>query len=226
KYYIYKYSVYKDVVKELESKKVVKKGLSYESYSDFFILYNQICEELKTDGELVRLLTSVIGENQYEDPNLKILTIDFAYFLSRRYPEMINGKLDLKERVSETSDELNKTNYWWLNANPSIWGYSNIKIDEVVDYTIYNEDGNKRRIHQNFLDAKKGDIFIGYETSPTKKVVAIGRIEENDGDKIYFKKTEDLKTFIEYDRLKEYPELEDMEFFKSLHGSLFKLTKD
>ena len=44
--------------------------------------------------------------------------------------------------------------YWWLNANPKIWSYSDIAVGEVQSYTLYNENGNKRRIFQNFLDAK------------------------------------------------------------------------
>ena len=91
---------------------------------------------------------------------------------------------------------------------------------------MYNENGNKHRIFQNFLDAKTGDIVIGYETYPVKKVVAIGRISQaNDGKVIYFEKVEGLSTPIEYQVLKEVPELEKMEFFVQSNGSLFRLTK-
>ena len=46
-------------------------------------------------------------------------------------------------------------------------------IGEVQDYTLYNDNGNKRRIFQNFLDAKAGDMVIGYESTPVKQIVAI-----------------------------------------------------
>ena len=55
KYYIYKHSVYKGVVKELESNSKVKTGISSESYSDFFDLYNEICEVLKSDNEVIEI---------------------------------------------------------------------------------------------------------------------------------------------------------------------------
>ena len=58
--------------------------------------------------------------------------------------------------------------YWWLNANPHIWSFTDIKPGENQSYTLYNERGNKRRIFQNFLDAKSGDLIIGYESNPTK----------------------------------------------------------
>ena len=116
--------------------------------------------------------------------------------------------------------------YWWLTANPKIWSFADIKIGEEQNYTLYNENGNKRRIFQNFLDAKVGDIVIGYEANPVKKIVALARITQaNDGNAIYFEKIEGLATPIEYLALKECPELKKMEFFVQPNGSLFKLTK-
>ena len=116
--------------------------------------------------------------------------------------------------------------YWWLNANPKIWSFSNIAVGEVQSYTLYNENGNKRRIFQNFLDAKKGDMVIGYESNPVKQIVAIGRISaEQDGKKLFFEKVEGLSSPIDYAALKSCPELERMEYFQNPQGSLFKLTK-
>lgn len=123
-------------------------------------------------------------------------------------------------------DQEGSRNYWWLTANPKIWSFADIKIGEEQNYTLYNENGNKRRVFQNFLDAKVGDIVIGYEANPVKKVVAIGRItQENDSESIYFEKVEGLTNPIEYQTLKDSPELAKMEFFVQPNGSLFKLTK-
>ena len=138
------------------------------------------------------------------------------------------GKVDLsgidlyaKEEASEDG-----YGYWWLTANPKIWSFADLKIGEEQSYTLYNENGNKRRVFQNFLDAKVGDVVIGYEANPVKKVVAIARITQaNDGKAIYFEKVEGLATPIEYLALKVCPELEKMEFFVQPNGSLFKLTK-
>ena len=116
--------------------------------------------------------------------------------------------------------------YWWVTANPKIWSFSDLKVGEEQFYTLYNDNGNKRRIFQNFLDARTGDIVIGYESNPVKQVVALGRVsQENDGKVICFEKTEALTTPIDYLDLKACPELEKMEFFTQQNGSLFKLTK-
>ncbi len=116
--------------------------------------------------------------------------------------------------------------YWWLNANPKIWSFSNLAVGESQPYTLYNDAGNKRRVFQNFLDAKAGDMVIGYESNPVKQIVAIGKISaEQDGEKIFFEKVEGLASPIDYQTLKSYPELEKMEYFINPNGSLFKLSK-
>ena len=119
------------------------------------------------------------------------------------------------------------TNYWWLNANPKIWSFSGIRIGDEVGYTLLNDNGNKRRIYQNFLDAKTGDLVIGYESTPVKQIVSICRISrENDGEFLYIEKVEGLSTPIEYNAIKDILELQKMEFMVNPNGSLFKLTKD
>ena len=74
--------------------------------------------------------------------------------------------------------------YWWLNANPKIWSFASMSVGETQSYTHFNENGNKRRIFQNFLDAKAGDLVIGYESYPVKQVVALAQIAaEQDGSR-------------------------------------------
>ena len=115
---------------------------------------------------------------------------------------------------------------WWLTAKPKIWSFSDTPVGEVMSYSLYNENGNKRRIFQNFLDAKAGDMIIGYEATPVLKIVAIARVTaEQDGEKLYFEKVEGLASPIDYQTLRECPELERMEFFQNPQGSLFKLTR-
>ena len=118
-------------------------------------------------------------------------------------------------------------NYWWLNANPKIWQFSDLRVGEEEGYTLLNENGNKRRIYKNFLDAKEGDIVIGYEATPVKQIVAVCIISgENDGTSIYFKKVEGLSIPIDYNVIKDVKELQNMECLVNPNGSLFKLTKD
>ena len=117
--------------------------------------------------------------------------------------------------------------YWWLVANPRIWSLAEMKVGEEQDYTLYNDNGRARRIHQHFLNAKVGDVVIGYESTPTKQVVGLLVVSKaSDDESIYFKKTEALPEPIDYSTLKDIPELANMEYMKNQQGSFFKLTAD
>lgn len=136
-------------------------------------------------------------------------------------------RVDLSHIDLYATKEETDRGYWWLNANPMIWSFADIAVGETQSYTLHSESGNKRRIYQNFLDAKAGDLLIGYESHPIKQIVAVGRITaEQDGEKITFEKTRGLASPIDFAALKECPELEQMEYFQNPRGSLFKLTRD
>ena len=354
KYYIYKFGEVKTVSSELESDYRFKKGAYADNIRNFLRLYDEISAALKEDTELVNLFQSQLTDTCYPDPELKTLTIDVGFYISRLYSQenaekaeaaswfpsdytpglteedwlallgddkvFTTGSLEIMKRMKDyggqatctqlavkygetknfyltgstalakrviektgcpvltddknenskwwpvlyigryaTKDEqgsyiwklrdelsaaLDKVDlsgielyvaaapgeedrgYWWLNANPKIWSYSDIAVGEGQSYTLYNENGNKRRIFQNFLDAKAGDMIIGYESNPVKQIVAIGRVSaEQDGEKLFFEKVEGLTSPIDYTTLKECPELERMEYFQNPQGSLFKLTR-
>lgn len=354
KYYIYKFGEVKTVSSELESDYRFKKGAYADNIRNFLRLYDEISAALKEDTELVNLFQSQLTDTCYPDPELKTLTIDVGFYISRRYLQenaekaeaaswfpsdytpglteedwlallgddkvFTTGSLEIMKRMKDyggqatctqlavkygetknfyltgstalakrvvektgcpvltddknenskwwpvlyigryaTKDEqgsyiwklrdelsaaLDKVDlsgielyvaaapgeedrgYWWLNANPKIWSYSDIAVGEVQSYTLYNENGNKRRIFQNFLDAKVGDMIIGYESNPVKQIVAIGRVSaEQDGEKLFFEKVEGLTSPIDYATLRGCPELERMEYFQNPQGSLFKLTR-
>lgn len=352
KYYIYKFGEVKTVASELESDYRFKKGAYADNIRNFLKLYDEISAALKEDTELVNLFQSQLTDTCYPDPELKTLTIDVGFYISRyysqkdsvpdttswygadfdpglsiedwskllkdetvfttgameimkrmkdyggiasctqlavKYGETKNfynsGSVALARRVCEAAgvnpntrddgstqwwtilytgrdagkdedgsfiwklrDELSAAldkadlsgielyvaaapgeqdrGYWWLNANPKIWSFADIAVGEVQSYTLYNENGNKRRIFQNFLDAKAGDMIIGYESNPVKQIVAIGRVSaEQDGEKLFFEKVEGLTSPIDYATLKGCPELERMEYFQNPQGSLFKLTR-
>jgi len=135
--------------------------------------------------------------------------------------KLIEGK-DSPVPVESTNKQ-----YWWLVGNPKIWSLSGMKVGEEQQYTLYNENGHKRKVFQNFLDAKAGDIVIGYEARPTQKVVCLLEISKaNDGKEIGFKKTESLLEPIPFSTLKVTPGLEGMEYMKNQQGSFFKVTAD
>ena len=353
KYYIYKYEVAKAAAKELSADFIPKRNGSVENVIESFKVFDEICDVIKADSELCKMITDAITPDLYPDPQFKTATIDLNFYMVRYYipskskevndgwiltdytpglsvddwmnlindssvfsfnslkimkrlkdyggqatctelaekygetPNFYNGgSSSLAERVyyatncalppkresgnsrwwpilytgkdadkntrgsfiwrlrDELSDALEQVdlsnvplyaskddntekNYWWLTANPKIWSMSDLEVGEEQDYTMYNENGNKRRIFQNFLDAKAGDLVIGYEGHPVKKIVAICRItQENNGEVLFFEKIENVVDPVTYQTLKSFPELQNMEYFRNPQGSLFKLTKD
>jgi len=117
--------------------------------------------------------------------------------------------------------------YFWLTANPKVWSMSEWPVGEEQDYTLYNGNGNKRRIFHNFTDAKAGDRVICYEANPVKQIVGLAIVsKQNDGNKICFEKTEALANPIDFEIIKADENLKNMEFLANPNGSFFKLTKD
>lgn len=231
KYYVYKYSEARSVSNKLDSNYKFKKGSYTDNLKSFYDFYNEIRESLKRDSTLIDLFKSQLTDDCYPDSELRTLTFDVGFYISRN----ISKSAD-KESNQANSDDMEFTEkpksseehrYWWLNANPKIWSFSNLQTSHVQEYTLFNENGNKRRVFQNFVDARAGDLVIGYESNPVKQVVALAKVSAaNDGKKICFEKTESLVNPIDYRTLKECPELEQMEFFQNPNGTFFKLTKD
>lgn len=231
KYYVYKYSEARSVSNKLDSNYKFKKGSYTDNLKSFYDFYNEIRESLKRDSTLIDLFKSQLTDDCYPDSELRTLTFDVGFYISRNIP-----KPAAKESNQADSDDMEftenpksseKHRYWWLNANPKIWSFSNLQTGHVQEYTLFNENGNKRRVFQNFLDARVGDLVIGYESNPVKQVVALAKVSAaNDGKRICFEKTESLVNPIDYRTLKECPELQQMEFFQNPNGTFFKLAKD
>ncbi len=229
KYYIYKFEEAKSLSSELSCNYNFKAGDYKNNIKNLMGLYDEICLELSKDVELKQIMQSKLEDDCYVDPKCKTLAIDFGYFVNQKVKD--TKEKDEKTSISVKEENVtypsNEPNYWFLNANPKIWSMASMPVGKEQSYTLYNDNGNKRRIFQNFLDAKKGDLVIGYESNPVKQIVAILEItKEQDEKRIYFKKIEALSSPVDYAVLKACSELENMEYFKSPQGSLFKLTKD
>lgn len=239
KYYIYKYSEVKAFANAVDSDFVPKKGGATYNVERAIKLYVEIRNVIMQDSELDKMLKNALTDSCYPDPEKVTMTIDVGFFVSRYYGKSNTSRHELKTALEQKdlSDSLlyakgkdihddSNINYWWLNANPRIWSFSDVEVGEEQAYTLYNDNGNKRRIFQNFLDAKAGDMVIGYESNPVKQVVALAQVvRENDGENLYFKKIEEFVEPIDYTTLKDCTELSEMECFVNPQGSLFKLTR-
>lgn len=170
KYYIYKYGEIKGAIQKLGGEAHFVKGRYEENLRNFYRIYDEVCAKLSSDDEMKHLLQSQLTDTCYPDSALKTLMSDFGFYISRY---LVNPTPVPTVPEPEPIVSSGKSNYWFLTANPRIWSMSSQAVGEVQAFTLLNDNGHKRRIYQNFLDAKAGDRVIGYESSPSKKIVAL-----------------------------------------------------
>ena len=136
-------------------------------------------------------------------------------------------KVDNKKTVTSVPSDVK--NYWWLTGSPKYWSPSkDWELGEDIDYTLFNERGNKRRIFKHFYEAEPGDPVIAYESTPVLQIVAIGRVvAKTDGEVLYIKKIEELATPIPYSEILNNDILQTSEPAQNRsQGSLFRLTEE
>ena len=133
-----------------------------------------------------------------------------------------------KKQTNKYKDNNNsERHYWFVTANPRVWSLSEWPNGGLQEYSLYNDKGNKRRIFKNFIEANQGDPVICYETTPTKQIKCLAEVvSKNDGKSLPIRLTKTLLNFIDFDEIKDLPELANMEYLKNQQGSFFKLTKE
>ena len=85
KYYIYKYGEVKKAAEELHFDYHFKKGAYADNIRNFYRFYDELNEELKKDHELRNLLDKQMSRDCYPDNELRTLTADFGFYISRYY---------------------------------------------------------------------------------------------------------------------------------------------
>lgn len=166
-----------------------------------------------------------VGEWKTDDMHaMKTLTNVTRY---KDYVDRLNALID-GNKPSVHKDSTDKQ-YWWLTGSPKYWSPSNDwEVGDDIDYTLYNEKGNKRRVFKHFMAAKPGDLVIAYESTPVLQIVAIGRVvSETDGEVLYIRKREDLLSPVPYSEILNNSILKKSEpVMNRCQGSLFQLTQD
>ena len=142
KYYIYKFGEIKRVFEKLNGDFHLKKGDYAENLRKFYSFYDALCMELKKDSQLQDLLKSHLTKDCYPDPELKTLTLDVGFYISR----WLDGDKEPSEpEPSQLSDEEQRTVHYWLYSP----GAGADKWDECYERGImllgWGELGNLER---------------------------------------------------------------------------------
>ena len=217
---------------------------TYTFYKDE--VYRYLCEKLGVDTKnpgrkyehFLELLNAI--DKEYGDEIQQIMTPETKKYRNRPVLLAVQTVLRVMTKYKDDAELSENTesvpavnlpeasqNYWWLVANPKIWSAQELAVGGIVDYTLYSKSGKKRNVFQNFLDARKGDFVVFYESSPTLQIVGLAVVErESDGQTIVFKKTEGLESGIALSEIKAVDELRNMQFLKNPQGSFYSLTAD
>ena len=133
KYYIYKFGEVKKAAAEFGCDVRFKKGRYADNLRNFYALYDELCGELKKDDELRNMLDSQLTDTCYLDPELKTLTIDVGFYISRFYSERNKTIASGECRQSEEEDMSGlRTEDLLTTAEKTIETYSKEQfLDEV-----------------------------------------------------------------------------------------------
>ena len=164
---------------------------------------------------------AVSNENKFA---LKTLTDVTKY---GQFVNYLNSLLGIKDIAPSTT----QMQYWWLNANPTLWDLVSSPVGTRQTYTSHNKSGNKRRIYKHFQQVKPGDLLLGYVASPILQVVALLKVTKPlhntpEGEVFEFEKVEQFQNPVSLKHLQNAPGLEKCEPLLNNQGSLFHLTKD
>ena len=138
KYYIYKYELFRAAARELSSDYMPKKNGSVETLIGGFQMYDEICEAIKANPEIVELFRKGITASCYPDPELKTATIDVGFYLARFYLSVQNAEKDENEWFPKPEDytpELGVEDWIELLNDSSVFTGSSLKIvKRLKDY--------------------------------------------------------------------------------------------
>lgn len=184
------------------------------------VLTNYIYDDKRQDYKNVRSVKwEKIGQWTLDELTpMKTLT-DIS-----KYTDYVNR---LNALVEGNSVPEENCNYWYLCTNPKMFSIMDWPVGDTQEFTLKNDNGNKRQRPQNFIDAKAGDKVICYASSPIKQVTSLAIVSrEQDGETIEFEKTETLPYPIDLKTIHSTSELQNVEGLPNFQGTLFKLTKD
>lgn len=115
---------------------------------------------------------------------------------------------------------------WWVIASPKEWAWDRLRKEKKVEF-------HYGRIQRNYPLVQPGDLVIGYQSTPDKRVMALARVSrglaksENGELSIELSYLHDVENGLTYDELLADPILaksEPMRFRNQ--GTLFSLERD
>lgn len=139
----------------------------------------------------------------------------------------LSEALDMEDlRCSNPLYENDGPNYWWLNCDPEVFSFSDMPDNSKLELPLYIGSNRPRKIFKNFLNIKRGDRVIGYESEPIKGITSLLEVLDRTEEAIYLQKLKNLNCPISLTELEGRPSLQGMEYFENPTSDLLKLTRE
>lgn len=178
KYYIYKYSCARKMVRELMSSMVLKKGCGAEEVIDVFKLYDDVAKVLQNDTDIRQMLDEALTKDCYSDKELRTTVVDLAYFVGRSYhPEHVWPEQRMKVQTWIYSPGEGARKWSECVANSKMY----LGWDDMGDLEVYeSREDMKARMKELYGDDKdyRNDSLATWEFTN----------EMNIGDVVFAKK--------------------------------------
>ncbi len=160
KYYIFKYSVMKDV-----AQKTLGTGLPAGKWDRMlygFKIQDELCSIIKEDNELIEISRNSLNDQCYPDPQFRILTTDLSYFISK------NNLIIHQDSANVTYSHNLNTIFYGPPGTGKTYGtiYYAVAIVEERDFEeLKKEDFNE--VYQRYLRYKNNGLieFITFHQS-------------------------------------------------------------
>lgn len=107
RYYVYKFDEARAVSEELKSGSRFKRGAYPDNLRNFYRLYDELCNVLRQDMELVNLFRGQLTDSCYPDSGLKTLTSDVGSYISRCRSQR-DGAVAATDRIREENPLLSE----------------------------------------------------------------------------------------------------------------------
>lgn len=134
--------------------------------------------------------------------------------------------MSVDEIISLTKQIPVERRYWWLMADPARWDLPTQPVGGSVSYTIFNDNGNKRREYSAFIACREGDLVVGYVGHSGQQVCAILECTcAQKGGRVEFKKLTDIPNPVKRDEITRNKDLADIKPMKTPQGSLFCISR-
>ena len=143
KYYLYKYTVFRDVAKAINSDFVPKKGGISKNVLGGYKMFDYVRSVLSADDNIISTIASLLDGDCYPDPEYITLTADFGFYVS--------SNLSNETEIDASSLQVAMTEKEGDDASPGCTGFLSAEYDQGDNDQTAEPYGRDRFLEEVFM---------------------------------------------------------------------------